>query len=114
MEIGSNLVPYLDPETFERTVTEDDKTGEHSEHIVFRNKFQFSGKYGSNLMEEVARYAMVAGTIAAQQDFDIIHAHDWLTYSAGIVAKKFRESRWSSMYMPRNLTGAGKMSTAGV
>ena len=88
MEIGSNLVPYLDPETFERTVTETIKTGEHSEHIVFRNKFQFSGKYGSNLMEEVARYAMVAGTIAAQQDFDIIHAHDWLTYSAGIVAKK--------------------------
>ena len=88
MEIGSNLVPYLDPETFERTVKETIKTGEHSEHIVFRNKFQFSGKYGTNLMEEVARYAMVAGTIAAQQDFDIIHAHDWLTYSAGIVAKK--------------------------
>ena len=84
MEIGSNL----DPETFERTVKETIKTGEHSEHIVFRNKFQFSGKYGTNLMEEVARYAMVAGTIAAQQDFDIIHAHDWLTYSAGIVAKK--------------------------
>ncbi len=88
MEIGSNLVPYLDPETFERTVKETIKTGEHSERIVFRNKFQFSGKYGTNLMEEVARYAMVAGTIAAQQDFDIIHAHDWLTYSAGIVAKK--------------------------
>ena len=88
MEIGSNLVPYLDPETFERTVKETIKTGEHSEHIVFRNKFQFSGKYGTNLMEEVARYAMVAGTIAAQQDFDIIHAHDWLTYSAGVVAKK--------------------------
>ena len=88
MEIGSNLVPYLDPETFEKTVTETVKTGEHAEHIVFRNKFQFSGKYGANLMEEVARYAMVAGTIAAKQDFDIIHAHDWLTYSAGIVAKK--------------------------
>ena len=36
MEIGSNLVPYLDPETFERTVKETIKTGEHSEHIVFR------------------------------------------------------------------------------
>ena len=39
-------------------------------------------------MEEVARYALVAGTIAAQQEFDIIHAHDWLTYTAGIVAKR--------------------------
>jgi len=88
MEIGSNLVPYLDPETFERTVKETIKTGERAERVVFRNKFRFSGKYGTNLMEEVARYAMVAGTIATQQDFDIIHAHDWLTYSAGIVAKK--------------------------
>ena len=88
MEIGSNLVPYLDPETFERTVKETIKTGEHSEHIVFRNKFQFSGKYGANLMEEVARYALVAATIARQQQFDVIHAHDWLTYAAGIAAKR--------------------------
>lgn len=89
MEIGSNLVPYLDPETFERTVKEH-KDGRIIPSISFScNKFQFSGKIrNQNLMEEVARYAMVAGTIAAQQDFDIIHAHDWLTYSAGIVAKK--------------------------
>ncbi|MDE5704093.1 MAG: glycosyltransferase family 4 protein, partial [Bacteroidales bacterium] len=40
------------------------------------------------LMEEVERYAMVASTVAAQQQFDVIHAHDWLTYMAGIAAKK--------------------------
>ncbi|MBO7641261.1 MAG: glycosyltransferase family 4 protein, partial [Bacteroidales bacterium] len=53
-------------------------------------KYKFSGKYGSNLMEEVARYAMVGGTIALQRkdDFDVIHAHDWLTYYAGIAAKR--------------------------
>ena len=41
-------------------------------------------------MEEVARYAMVGGTIAMQRkdDFDVIHAHDWLTYYAGIAAKE--------------------------
>lgn len=39
-------------------------------------------------MEEVARYAIVAATIARQQKFDVIHAHDWLTYAAGIAAKK--------------------------
>ena len=43
---------------------------------------------GSNLMEEVARYALVAATIAGQQQFDVIHAHDWLTYAAGIAAKR--------------------------
>jgi glycosyltransferase involved in cell wall biosynthesis len=39
-------------------------------------------------MEEVHRYALVAGTIAFQNNFDVIHAHDWLTYPAGIAAKK--------------------------
>ena len=39
-------------------------------------------------MEEVARYALVGGTIALQNQFDIIHAHDWLTYAAGVAAKR--------------------------
>ncbi len=88
LEIGSNLRPYMDPETFEREVSESIK-GEHSERgISFRNRYQFSGRYGANLYEEVARYALVAATIAKQQSFDVIHAHDWLTYAAGIAAKK--------------------------
>ena len=39
-------------------------------------------------MEEVASYAMVAATIASENTFDVIHAHDWLTYAAGIAAKR--------------------------
>lgn len=88
MEIGSNLIPYMDPEQFEREVSEQEKYGNRTERIGFKNKYTFSGKYGANLMEEVARYAMVAATIARQQRFDVIHAHDWLTYAAGIAAKK--------------------------
>lgn len=88
MEIGSNLIPYMDPEHFEKEVNERIKTGQREERIGFKNKYTFSGKYGANLMEEVARYAIVAATIARQQQFDVIHAHDWLTYAAGIAAKK--------------------------
>jgi glycosyltransferase involved in cell wall biosynthesis len=50
-------------------------------------RYIFSGKYGPSLMEEVYRYADVAGVLARKYDFDIIHAHDWLTYPAGIEAK---------------------------
>ena len=39
-------------------------------------------------MEEVARYALVGSSLATKYDFDIIHAHDWLTYSAGVAAKE--------------------------
>ncbi|MBW2967613.1 glycosyltransferase family 4 protein [Candidatus Woesearchaeota archaeon] len=44
--------------------------------------------YGKNLYEEVHRYSLVAGAIAEEEDFDVIHVHDWMTYQAGINAKK--------------------------
>lgn len=47
----------------------------------------FSGKYGANLYDEIENYSIVAGVVARQQAYDIIHAHDWLTYPAGIHAK---------------------------
>ena len=49
---------------------------------------EFSGKYPDNLQEEINNYSIVAGVIARQQQYDIIHAHDWLTYPAGIHAKQ--------------------------
>lgn len=88
MEIGSNLVPYLDPEEFERAVTGAEMTGSCETSAVFSKQYSFSGKYGPNLMEEVSRYALVATSIASSYEFDVIHAHDWLTYAAGIAAKK--------------------------
>lgn len=48
---------------------------------------EFSGKYPDNLLEEINNYSIVAGVIARTYDFDIIHSHDWLTYSAGLHAK---------------------------
>ncbi len=88
MEIGSNLIPYVGPEDFQQMVNENLKTKVDETSRVFSEKFQFSGKYGHDLMEEVARYALVGASIAANSEFDIIHAHDWLTYSAGVAAKK--------------------------
>ncbi|MDR2147480.1 MAG: glycosyltransferase [Tannerella sp.] len=48
---------------------------------------EFSGRYPDNLLEEINNYSIVAGVIARTEQFDIIHAHDWLTYPAGIHAK---------------------------
>jgi glycogen synthase len=50
--------------------------------------YKFSGSYGPNLLEEVRRYAQVGAEIASKFEFDVIHAHDWMTYLAGIAAKK--------------------------
>jgi len=90
LHIGTNMVPYLDPTEFHDLVEKDRKRQVEDFRIQYGQKFKFSGKYGSNLMEEVARYAMVGGTIAMEHkdEFDVIHAHDWLTYYAGIAAKE--------------------------
>lgn len=65
-EITSPLVPYVTGDTY------------HSE----------DGIYGNTLMAEVRRYAEKARGIARQETFDIIHAHDWLSFLAGVEAKK--------------------------
>ena len=44
--------------------------------------------YGNDLYAEVKRYAMEARKIALQEEFDVIHAHDWLSFDAGIAAKE--------------------------
>jgi len=88
MEIGSNLIPYVSPEEFTNIVNQTEQGTIQSDDSIFSSRYEFSGKYGKDLMQEVSRYALVAAALAASQQFDIIHTHDWLTYPAGIAAKK--------------------------
>ena len=88
LEIGSNLIPYVSPEEFLKYAEENKLEGTSLEEKVMSAKFDFSGAYGTDLMAEVSRYALVGAGIAKKYDFDVIHAHDWLTYSAGIAAKE--------------------------
>ncbi|HEX8040139.1 MAG TPA: glycosyltransferase family 4 protein [Chryseosolibacter sp.] len=50
--------------------------------------YDFTGTYGDNLLEEVKRYGTVGGIVAGKYSFDVIHAHDWMTFLAGIEAKR--------------------------
>jgi glycogen(starch) synthase len=44
--------------------------------------------YGKSLFEEIEEYTSKAKIIAGTEKFDIIHAHDWMTFQAGIEARK--------------------------
>jgi glycosyltransferase involved in cell wall biosynthesis len=44
--------------------------------------------YGSDIHSEVRRYASLAGRLAQAETFDVIHAHDWMTYCAGVNAAR--------------------------
>lgn len=86
IEVSSKIVPYTDPENFWK-VTRTETSGSNV-FVETNNKgtVDFSGRYDNSLMEEIQKYAIVASVIASENDFDIIHAHDWLAYPAGIAA----------------------------
>jgi len=69
--VDTLLYPYLTSEKYSE------------EFLALNNSI-----YGSSLMAEVKRYAAKAADIAKSEKFDVIHAHDWLAYPAGIEAKK--------------------------
>jgi glycosyltransferase involved in cell wall biosynthesis len=86
IQVNSRLVPYVGLDDYYNVVNQIDSGLIESNDG--KRKYIFSGGYGKNLMEEVNRYAEIATEIARNEEFDIIHAHDWLTYRAGIAAKR--------------------------
>ena len=86
IEVSSKIVPYTDPEEFWK-VTRSDVGGYNI--FVHTNELgtvDFTGRYDTNLLDEIYKYSVVASIIAEENDFDVIHAHDWLAYPAGIAA----------------------------
>ncbi len=75
--VPSLLRPYLTEEAYQENLMAARATGT-----------TFRGHYGPDLATEVLRYAEAAGRIARRERFDVIHAHDWLTYLAGIEARR--------------------------
>ena len=92
LQVDSPLMPYLTPESYrealKRLSGESTPGGEVvNTHAGPAFTWKLKGGYGPELMTEVYRYGRLGGAIALQEDFDVIHAHDWMTYPAGILAK---------------------------
>lgn len=46
-----------------------------------------NSQYGKDLFGDADRYARVVAAMASSLDFDLIHAHDWLAFPAGIAVR---------------------------
>jgi glycogen synthase len=68
--IDSPVTPYMTSEEYEALSDEE------------------KARYGNSLFDEVMRYAELGGKIALREQFDVIHAHDWLSFGAGLRAKE--------------------------
>jgi len=42
--------------------------------------------YAGDMFTQVQRYAALVAELASEEEFDLIHAHDWMTFPAGIAA----------------------------
>jgi glycogen synthase len=89
LDVDSLLMPYLTGdeyqvlvESLKRQAPPEEQTVETEEDVAIPDN------YGNDLISEIVRYSIVAATIARNRKFDIIHAHDWMTFLAGIEAKR--------------------------
>jgi len=85
--INSALQPYTTAETYQRRI-EETLRRKYEERgggdIRAANQLVVSKDYCCDMYTEVHRYAALAADLADSEQFDVIHAHDWMTYPAGI------------------------------
>jgi len=55
----------------------------------YQYQLEKEAKIYVNLRDEINRFTKRGVEIAKQENFDIIHCHDWMTFPAGIETKKF-------------------------
>jgi glycogen(starch) synthase len=87
-EFGQHISAYTSPEQYDKLLRKRQEELKKIFGDAPAGKLEFSGKYGKSLFEEISRYGIVASELAKKEQYDVIHAHDWLTYPAGIEAKK--------------------------
>ena len=85
--IYSEIVPYVSADDFWKQKTVHTTGRPRFVEIGEDGTIPFKGGYGLNLYSEIRNYALVAELIASEKEFDIIHAHDWLSFPAGIAAQ---------------------------
>ena len=89
--VDSLLAPYITPKSYTEQLHWRDNTGTASDSILLKHGeeayIELQGGYGPDLMSEVFRYSHAVAALALDEDFDIIHAHDWMTYPAAMMVK---------------------------
>lgn len=76
-QISTPLSPYLTEDTY------------NARRSLYAKLFGIHlDQFASDLISEVYRYAAASAKIAKTEQYDVIHAHDWLSFPAAIVAKK--------------------------
>lgn len=85
--IDSALKPYATAETYRNEIEDMIRAKQKRGGVTgigAANGADTNGHYSGDMYSEVHRYAASAVKLAMQEDFDVIHAHDWMTYPAAL------------------------------
>ncbi len=87
--IKNNFLKIIDPgKSYSSSYVFDSPINPYMTEKKYHSLLSFKEEnYGKSLFDEVMRYARFGEIIAEREEFDIIHAHDWLSFGAGIRAK---------------------------
>ena len=83
--IMSPLQAYATPQTYDERV--EDILRMRREMLGSKSEAGDEGggmDYAGDLYREIHRYATIAMELASEEEFDVVHAHDWMTYPAGV------------------------------
>lgn len=82
-ELSEKQIKHISPYyTSHETYSKNYEFIQHKDSIL-----RYVGNYGNDLLQQILNYSYRGEKIAKEGDFDIIHAHDWMTFEAGIRAK---------------------------
>ncbi|MEZ5012043.1 MAG: glycosyltransferase [Bacteroidales bacterium] len=88
IEVESRIVPYTDPEHFWRLTRSKSK----DQKILVRTNDQenliFQAGTGITCSRRLKNIRLWLPLLPLKTSFDVIHAHDWLAYPAGIAARQ--------------------------
>ncbi len=86
--INSSLQPYQDTVTYQEQIEEILRQKQAFEgtltHTFANQEGAIQTDYGVDMYNEVHRYAAVVTRLAQSEQFDVIHAHDWMTFTAAM------------------------------
>ncbi len=82
--IASPLQAYATPAVYRERLAESLRLQRELAALLGGDEVCGGRDYSGDLSQEVNRYASMVVELARGEDFDVIHAHDWMTYPAGV------------------------------
>lgn len=81
--VGQDNLGQVSPNPQNKNLSPDDPTN-YSEHTDTVPPSQKQHDYDGDMLNEVQQYARTVVKLTRNENFDVIHAHDWMTYPAGL------------------------------